>query len=228
MEIIMFKKTVLKAVVISALLSTTALASQDAVEQFEKDWQNTAFTQAALDPVDVNHVLSTYYTTSKPVKFTREMLWDVERRKAWDPKTYIPHVVSEGKSWGRQIRDNGDETFTRWSHQRQWLTGKYGVVIEKVTLLNKEQRVIFLGASEAEEAPGQILEATVTQPLFHVEHGVDGSEDNPLNTWRIVHLTLEKDQALTKRFDNFRDPTILPIYIEIYIRDVLGIGLTRK
>lgn len=211
----------------SALLSIT-LTSEQAVTRFEQDWQNPSYTQITLDPTDINEVLTKYYTTSKPILFTRKMLWDVERLKAWDPKVYIPHVVNEAHSWNRITLENGDESFIRWSNQKQWKTGAYSKVIETVNLLNKEQKVIFLGLSKAVDEHGKTIVASDTQPLFHVEHGVGGSEDKPLNTWRIVHLTSNKDEELIKRFENFKDSKILPSYIEIYIKSILQADVTKR
>lgn len=224
----MFKKTVLKTIVTSTLFSTTVLATQLAVEQFETDWNNPSYTRAKLADVDINHIIKTYYTTSKPVNFTRTMLWDLERKKAWDPKTYIPHVVSEGKSWGKTDLEGKDEQFFRASQQRQWLTGEFAQVIEKVYLLDQTQKAIFFGLSEVQETEGTVLHAVNSQPIFHVEHGVGGTEDNPLNTWRIVHLTNGKNDELTKKFETYRDLTTLPKYVEVYIEKDLGIAIEKK
>ncbi|MBX9804298.1 MAG: hypothetical protein K2Y18_00935 [Alphaproteobacteria bacterium] len=224
----MFKKIALNTLVAAAALTLHVFAAEDAKVQFEADWQNPSYTQITLDPVDVNHVLSTSYETSKPLHFTRTMLWKLERKKAWNPLKYIPHAVNEGRSWGRETLEGGDETLTRTTQQRQWKTGIHAQVLEKAYLLNKEQRVIFIGLSDARDDKGALLHTANSQPLFHVEHGVGGTEDKPLNTWRIVHLTREKDQDLLVRFANFRDPNTLPMYIEVYIEKDLGIKLTKK
>lgn len=223
----MVKKIVRKTVAIVALAST-AMFAQEASQQFEKAWQNPNYTQIELEDVDVNKVLNTYYTTSEPVHFTREMLWDVERKKAWEPKTYISHVVSDGESWGRVSLDEGVEQFTRWTQQRQWLTGEYAQVIEGVTLLNKEQKAIFIGLSDTKDANGKELHTNNPQTLFHVVHGVAGSEDQPINTLRFVHLTSQKDTNLIERSEAAKDPTTLPKYIEVYIEKDLGISLKKK
>lgn len=224
----MFKKIGLKTIATIGVISTAAFTSEDPQQKFDEAWNNPAYTQIKLEDVDINAVLTTYYTTDKPADFTREMLWDVERKKAWDPKKYIPHAVREGKSWGRKSLENGDETFTRSSQQRQWMTGEHKDVFEEVHLLNKEQKAIFFGVSSVIDDTGILIQAQNEQPLFHVEHGVDGTEDNPLNTWRIVHLTQEKDGMLIKKFENFRDPTLLPKYIEVYIEKDLNTELKRK
>jgi len=198
-------------------------------EQFEKDWQNPAYTQIELVPVNVNEVLTKHYTTSKPVHFTREMLWDLERLKSWDPRTYISKVVSEGKSWGRTLLENGDEVFVRWSQQRQWMSNdEYASVIEEVYLFNREQRAIFIGRAEVVDDTGKILHASKTQPLFHVEHGVSGTHDCPLNTWRIIHLTTEKDDVLVNKFVQGQDLKTLPEYVENYTRINLGAQIHKK
>jgi hypothetical protein len=57
---------------------------------------------------------------------------------------------------------------------------------------------------------------------------VGGTEDQPLNTWRIVHLTPAKDAELIKRFESFRDTASLPKYIEVYIKKDLQANLANK
>jgi hypothetical protein len=224
----MFKITALTSIATTAFLSTAVLASQEAIDRFEADWQNPAYTQAKLVDMDINGVIKTYYTTSEPVQFTRTMLWDLERKKARDPKCYIPHVVSEGRSWGRVTLQEGDEQFFRSSQQRQWLTEAFAPVFEKVYLFNQKQKALFFGLSEIQDETGTILHATNSQPLFHVEHGVGGTEDAPLNTWRIIHLTQSKSDDLIKLFETFRNPTALPKYVEVYIEKDLNIKIQKN
>jgi hypothetical protein len=66
------------------------------------------------------------------------------------------------------------------------------------------------------------------QPLFHVEHAVGGTEAQPLNLWRIVHLTHGRDQRLIDRFAALDDARALPEFIELYIRRDLDIALSRR
>ena len=69
----------------------------DAEAEFEKCWLDSGYTQITLDDVDVNKTL-THYITNKPLHFTRTMLWDMEKKKAWNPANYIPYVVQEGSA----------------------------------------------------------------------------------------------------------------------------------
>ena len=117
----MFKKIKIIMPIIALSGSVAVFASSKAEEEFEKAWKNTAYTQIQLEDVDINRVLKEHYRTSKPVNFTSTMLWDMEVKKAWDPKSYIPYVVREGKSWGKKRLENGDDMFARSSEQKQWL-----------------------------------------------------------------------------------------------------------
>lgn len=199
-----------------------------AEEEFELAWQNPNYTQIQLADVDVNQKLLLYYETQVPVNFTRQLLWDMETKKAWDPKTYISYVVKEGKSWGRQILDNGDEFFVRSSLQKQWLDDTvYEEVFEKVYINNKEQKITFLGTLQLFDDNGNLMEIDHQQPLFHVQHGVGGDEENPINLWRIVLLTEGEDQDLLNRFKELDDPTRLPGFIEIYIKKDMQIPLAH-
>ena len=98
----------------------------------------------------------------------------------------------------------------------------YDTVIEACYLNHREQRVTFIGLPEVEDEAGQTITATTRQPLFHVTHGVAGTEECPLNTWRIVHLTHDADRALTERFELMAGAKELPEYVKRYVQDVLG------
>lgn len=224
----MFKKIVLKSLFTFSILSPIAFASDDA-HLFEKDWAAPQHTLFTLESAEVNLVLNTHYSTSSPVHLTKSMLWDMDKKKAWDPLSYIPHVVSQGYSWGKIERENGDVSFMRWSMQKQWKDGTPGMVIERVTLLEKEQRALFVGLSSATDDLGRSIEASQNQPLFHVEHGVSGTdEEHPTNTWRIVHLTLQEDPELTKGLVANTRPDVLPLYITNYIEKDLGVSVSKK
>lgn len=208
---------------------TTFADSSSAEKEFERAWNNPKYTQIRLNDIDINKVLSHYYETSSPVKFTRKMLWDMESKKAWDPKSYIPYVVREGKSWGKEHLKNGDELFVRSSHQRQWLNpNEFAEVFEEVYLNHKDQKVTFLGAKRLKDSSGKILNIKERQPIFHVQHAVEGPEDHPKNIWRIVHLTEAQDQNILDAFEKLNIPTRLPGYIEKYIEKDLNISLSHK
>ncbi len=130
----------------------------EAQNEFEKCWSNREYTQIALD-VDVNKAI-TFYSTNKPLLFTRVMLWDMEKKKAWNPGNYIPYVVREGsgESWGKKACPmTGGEIFVRASHQKQWLNPKiYEEVYEEVYVNEKEQLVTFIGTKKLPGRPNEL------------------------------------------------------------------------
>jgi hypothetical protein len=71
-------------------------------------------------------------------------------------------------------------------------------------------------------------DANGEQPLFHVEHSVSGDELQPLNRWRIVHLTNGPKHELTELFKVMANSVLLPEFVENYIRNDLNIGLAVK
>ncbi|MFA6915504.1 MAG: hypothetical protein WC222_03845 [Parachlamydiales bacterium] len=200
-----------------------------AEEEFEQAWNNPANTQIKLGDVDINDVLAKYYETPIPVNFTREMLWDMGAKKAWDPKIYIPYAVRAGKSWGKKILENGDEVFFRSSEQNKWLNKElYDEIFEEVYLNHKDQIATFLGRQDLVDESGKTIHTENHQPLFHVQQSVEGEESNPINVWRIVHLTDGKDLKLIQLFKKLENPTALPGYAEIYIKKDLKVPLLHK
>ncbi len=199
-------------------------------EEFERAWTDPGNTRIELSPVDINLVLARYYRTSEPLGFTRTMLWDMEVKKAFRPDLYIPSVVTVGSShyWRRQAAADGAESFVRCSRQRLWLKpSEHGLVLEQVFLNPARQSATFIGAAELHDKDGDLLRAGEGQPLFHVEHSVDGDELRPLNLWRIVYLTERPEQKLIERFTLAKD-VWLREFVEIYIRRDLKIELTRR
>ena len=198
--------------------------------EFARAWDTPGHTRYQLPDTDINKVLAARYTTGTPLTFTRSMLWDMETRKAAQPGRYIPHVVQPGsdRSWKRHDGGDGDY-LDRCSMQRLWLNQqRYELIVERAFLNHAEQKVTFLGVAELTGPDGTPLHAGTGQPLFHVEHSVGGTETQPLNRWRIVHLTEGVDDRLITVFENMAASPWLADHTEIYIRDDLGIELTRS
>jgi hypothetical protein len=207
-----------------------SISQLDHEGEFQRAWADPSNTRFELPPVDVNRVLDERYRTSKPLTFTRTMLWDMEVRKAWRPDLYISSVVLEGsaQTWGRHSAADETESFVRSSQQRLWLEpAEYGLVLEPVCLNASQQKVTFIGAAELSDGDGNILCAGTRQSLFHVEHSVGGDESRPLNSWRIVHLTDRSRDRLVERFTSMANDVWLPEFIEFYIRTNLNIKLKR-
>ncbi|MFF3215097.1 hypothetical protein ACFYYB_31195 [Streptomyces sp. NPDC002886] len=200
--------------------------------EFEQAWADGRYTRAVLPAVDVNRILGERYVGAEPVVLDRAGIWDMEVRKAGNPGAFIPYVIQEGSAsaWvpGRAGADLGAE-FVRQSRQRLWLEpDEYGLVLEETYLNHDRQVVTFLGRETFSDVRGVPLRADGRQPLFHVQHGVAGTDERPLNTWRIVLLTDEPDERLVKVFDRMASDPWLPEFLELYVRDVLGIALTRR
>ena len=199
-----------------------------AEEQFNAAWRDPKHTQFELPPHDVNKILAERYVIKPPIHFTRTMLWDMEMKKAWDPATYIAYVVSTSHSWGRHSLEQGCERFFRSSMQLGWIRPDRGQVLEHVFINRPTRRIFFLGRREMTTENGERIHASDFQPLFHVEHAATGSEDAPLNAWRIVLLTQQNDQRYTEPFKQMAKDGLLPGFLEIYIRRDLGAALSRR
>jgi NAD(P)H-dependent FMN reductase len=196
-------------------------------EEFDRAWNNPNHTRIELEAVDVNDTLEKYYSASAPVRLTKPMLWDAVTRKFWGPRTYIPFVVREGRSWGRKALEDGEESFLRASQQRAWKgEDVFGQVLEEVYFSPREHSVLGLGRAKFLGDDGAPLQAGGHQPLFHVEHSVGGTGSRPLNRWRIVHLTTEPDDALLER--QLGTAEVLREFLAIYVEKDLRIKLTRR
>ncbi|OGT69054.1 MAG: hypothetical protein A3J38_09715 [Gammaproteobacteria bacterium RIFCSPHIGHO2_12_FULL_45_9] len=198
---------------------------QEAEQAFNDCWLNPEYTQIELDNVDVNALLP-FYHTNKPVQFTGTMLWDMETKKAWNPGKYIPYVVKKdsARSWGKHTCPlMGGDIFVRSSLQKQWLNPDiYEEVYEEVYVNPHKKLITFLGTISLPEMSHTL---SPKQPLFHVQHGVAGSETHPINTWCIVHLTQKNDPILIQHFKNLNQPNTLPGFITEYIEKDLQIAI---
>jgi hypothetical protein len=162
-------------------ITTMSATAQDrftfkrAKQEFNNAWQNTKYTRLELPPVDVNRVLRERYTVEPAgTTMTLTQLWEMETKKAWDPATYIPYVVSRGRSWGRHALEEGCEGYHRTSDQVAWIDSSRGEVIEDVSISHIERSIVFLGQSRIVDDRGEIIHAGDFQPRFHVVHGAEG------------------------------------------------------
>jgi hypothetical protein len=198
-----------------------------AMEDLDRAWQDPQHTAVELEPIDANAMLKQDYVLSEPVRLTRSQLWDAEVKKAWNPRLYIPDVVLQGQSWGRTTLTDGNQRHLRASQQRAWNSDEHGLILEEVYLSPREQKVLFLGRAELVAEDGRTLRAGVHQPLFHVEHAVGGTDTQPLNLWRIVHLTRKKDNALAQQ-QIATVPRVLRQFISVYVEQDLGRKLAHR
>lgn len=209
----------------------TTITGLDHRQEFAAARADPGNTRFELPPADINQLLASRYVAGAPLAFTRDMLWDVEVRKARRPDRYIPGVVRAGsaRAWGGRRHADGAESFARSSRQRLWLQpGQYGLVLEQVHLDHRARTVTFTGAAQLPGPDGELLDADRRQVLFHVEHSAGGEPARPVSRWRIVHLTRRPDPALGQVFTRLAASPWLPEYVEIYIRDDLHIPLTRR
>src|SRR5215471_10902376 len=196
---------------------------------FAAAWADPRHTRFELPSADINQLLAGRYAIGSPLAFTRDMLWDVEVRKAWRPDRYIPGVVraDSAHAWGRRQKAGGTESFARSSQQPLWLQpAEYGLVLAHLD--HQAQKVTFIGTAELLGPDGEPMHADPRQALFHVEHSVGGPPGQPVSRWRIVHLTRQPDPALAQVFARLAASPWLPEYVEIYIRDDLHIPLERR
>jgi hypothetical protein len=208
-------------------MSVREASFQVARAEFEMAWHNPNHTRFVLPAVDINKILNERYRISPARQVTRDEIWEMEVKKAWDPLTYIPYVVSEGNSWGRRRLADGSEHWDRASRQVGWITGERGLVLEEVYVNHASEMILFMGRARMKREDGTELRASNHQPLFHVEHAVGGSAPRPENLWRIVVLTNLEDIRFCAPFEAMAKAGWLPGFVEIYLRRDLGMSLER-
>jgi len=209
-------------------MSSVSAPSFDAAErEYDEASKAPSSTRFELPPVDVNKVLRDRYRVEPAKSLTRAMIWDMETKKAWDPFSYIPYVVSEARSWGRTTLRDGSERFSRSSMQRGWIKQEEGRVLEDVFVSDAKQAIYFLGRARMTAESGEELAASSFQPLFHVRHAVGGSEEEPLNLWSIALLTDAPDARYIEPFEQMIRSGLLPGFVEIYIERDLKLKLSR-
>lgn len=201
------------------------------VPVFEQAWNDPAHTRFEIPPLDVNRILAERYELERPLQLTRAQLWDMEARKARRPDLFIPYVVERGSAavWDDRGESAGVERFVRRSRQRLWLQPeRHEWILEQTRVDHIRQQVTFIGAAEYPADDGAILRAGAGQPIFHVIHGVGGEEARPLNLWSVVFLTPHQDSRLLAPFVRMAFEGWLPGYVEIYIRENLKTGISRR
>lgn len=197
--------------------------------EFDEAWNNPSHTRIESDAIDVNDLLRASYSLDDGFRLTGQMLWDAEVAKARDPGTYISGVVLEGRSWGEKPLASGEPWFVRSSRQVAWKAETDpDVVLEEVYLDPAARSVLFFGRPALAGPDGARVEAGTHQPLFHVEHAVAGTEQSPLNRWRIVHLTESPDPALIERQASEEAPSWLVGFLATFIEQDLGRKLTSE
>jgi hypothetical protein len=190
------------------------------------DTKNTAIT---LPPADVNKVIQSSYRVDRPFTYTRTQLWDMEDRKAHGPDKYLRYLLRPGSLEIFNLKKEGSlETFVRVTDQRLWKDpSQFTTVIEQVFLDHDARRAFFIGVTEVEAPDGRKIVRGQEQPCFHVEHSVAGTEKEPLNIWRIVHLDNDKDGEMRGVFRKMAESSYLRDFHEVYIREDLGRELIR-
>jgi len=132
----------------------SAITFDTAEREYNEAWTAPSNTRFELPPVDVNTVLKKRYRVSPEQTLTRAMIWDMETKKAWDPLSYIPYVVSQARSWGRTTLRDGSTRFSRSSLQRGWIASDEGLwwrvpssremsAVPKAVILRCEKKSLF-------------------------------------------------------------------------------------
>ncbi len=190
------------------------------MDRFAEAWnapRNTTFT---APPIRINEVLAK--SADLELRLTGGMLWDAEVRKALDPARYVPSIFGSSRCFGREGHADGSETLWRASQQRAWKTGQLVTVVERVRIDPVRRTIHFLGEQRAMDEQGNTVTATEAQPRFNVEHSVEGTEDDPVVAWRIVHETNHPDPSLVEVLRQRLTADSLPEYIAVYVRERLG------
>jgi hypothetical protein len=200
---------------------------ETARREFRRAWEEPEYTRFKFPPVNVNDVLRARYRVTPKIQLTRAMLWDLQRKKAQDPVTYMPYSATEVRIWARHVQKDGSERFFRSSLQQGLITQRQGLILDEISICHLEQRIIFLSRQSLRDDYGTELTANAFQPLFHINRSVGGTEDEPFNLSSIVLLSSDKSGRYFEPFAERVCTGCLPRFIEIYIQRDLRADLTR-
>jgi len=206
----------------AAILPTMDLL--EATCLFETAWNDPNNLAIMFDDIDINGVLSKNYVTDPPTRMTRTLLWDMERKKAADALTFLGSIVRDAKTH----RQSNANAFIRWTIQRQFLNPEvFDNVLEEVFLDDANQLVTFIGKRDESFVDWKPLQVPQKQPVFYVQHGVTGQEENPMNTWRIVFINPSEDARciLKTGLGKFEFSSHLPYYVEIYLQKEMNVHI---
>jgi hypothetical protein len=201
---------------------------ESAKQEFRRAWDEPRHTRFRFPPVNVNRVLNDRYRMVPEVQITGSMLWDLQYKKAQDPVAYMRHLVLQARCWGWSLAKDHSERFFISTLQHGLVVPRQGLVMNDVFVSHAERRIIFLGRSRLHAQNGIELMASTFQPLFHVDRGVGGADDEPVSLSSIV--LLDKDMS-GRYFASLAEKVCagyLPKFIETYIERDLCVELTRK
>jgi hypothetical protein len=128
----------------------------------------------------------------------------MEVKKAYHPDKYLCHIIRPGSvEVFNPTRKGHLKYFTRMSDQKPC-----------------EESFIC--------HDGRKIEAGKGQPIFHGEPSAMGTEDKPLNIWRIAHLTNGKEEWIIGIFKKMGESKYMREFNEVYIHGNLQPQLVRK
>lgn len=197
---------------------------------FDAAFVDAKHTTSIHPDQNINEIIRERYDTDGALNVTLSQLREMRAQKARNPAKYLRPLMRPGGLKVFNITNEGRVTFfTRVTVQRTWpRPNDFTTVIEQIRVDPDKDEAIFIGIAEATGPDGEKYVSGVDQPLFYVEHAGKGTEDEPIDTWRIVLLTDGKDEQLLQ---NVNMPTLDPclrLYSEIFIRETLGKALERK
>ncbi|MBX2797918.1 MAG: cupin domain-containing protein [Myxococcales bacterium] len=185
---------------------------------FSEVYDRVGSTRFVAPEIDLNAALR---ATGQPQRLTRWTAWDAEVRKALDPDVYLPSRFASSTVWGEDLVDTATTSFLRHSRQRSWVDGAWVSVVERVTLDPVQQRIWFVGLRQAVGPDGRTVRATSEQPLFVVEHGVEGTDDDPMLHFAVALRTSSEDASLVAPLATMTALQV-PEYVQIYLSRTSG------
>lgn len=163
-----------------------------AASEFEAAMKNFAEQSIITCPYTINPIKNSEQVIGD-ISF--EEAWALEINKAKHVHEYLDSITFSMIIPGTERKTSYGQAFNRISIQPAWLDGRLAIVKEEVHIFENEHRIVFYGRpvnlEEAKKHMGryfdnQLIRANI--PLFHVEHGLQGTAENPINTWRMVFV----------------------------------------
>ncbi|MGE3921107.1 MAG: hypothetical protein AB7F64_09315 [Gammaproteobacteria bacterium] len=161
-------------------------------DEFEKAMQSFAAQSITTAPYKINPIK---LSNQEQRNLSLDQAWALEISKALRVHDYLTAIPFSIVIPGTYRKTAQGQSFQRLSIQPAWLDDQMTIIKEEVHIIEDEHRIVFYGRPVDELEAQNVMREHFNEslirkevPLFHVVHGLLGTENEPINTWRMVFI----------------------------------------